>query len=984
MSYCVLYSADETDFSHLGLGVLSDTADEPLVTEERNGQFYLKLKYPTDGELFNELKSERIIKADAAADLPNQRFEITRITKPSKGIVTVEAKHYSHRTEKMQLKPEVEFDGVAQLALYAWRDNMVDEHDFTVFSDIEHTTSGKWSIDRVSNARRALGGVSGSMLDMYGGEYRFDNNHIQLLQARGTDNGVMIAYGKNLTDLQQEEEIENTYTSVYPYSVRQNDDGSEDLITLPEYFVDSPHAENFAKRRIMLLNLSDEEIFEEAAMRTRTENYIEANNIGVPNVNLKVSFLDLSKTVDYKHLKFVEKISLCDWVTIYFEKLGVHTRAKVIKTVWNVSQERYETIEVGAARASLSSNIKSEVDQTIERVIRTLNTVQLAADGTTRVFRGDEEPLNGKENDIWFKPVGNGEVEMHIHDGVQWNFEELSAGSLAGTLNFGNLNVINFIADNITGGRLNLANDLQIMNGDQVVLHVDPQSGQVVGNFSRLQLNFKDVATGEDVDAAVQDKATQQDVQNAVSDKATQQDVQNAVQDKVTADDITEAIKDLPTSESVNALLTDYETALKQYADAKAEAERAEAEAYADGKISDETQERIQATQKALQDAIDYVDETTTGLMSDTEVQALLNDYEQVFQTYADTVAELEREKAEVYADGRVSDEERERLEQAQANLDEAKTHAQTILDLLEIGSKNLLRRIDIEQGWLRGSDGTIVKNRSEYDQTSGFIDVREYNHLTISLHGHIDETFTDEYAGKVVAYDENQNYIERVGDLIRWRSPNQRTIEIPNTASYVRVQLFWLDGYPELYKIEAGTKKTDWTPSPEDIIDSLNQKADGEMVNELTVGVGDLFEQMEEKVQISEFQQFIEDYEERMNIESQEIQQAQSDLSAITSRTAGIEVELGNMSQSLNFLTTTITQAEEGVLVHSDSENTGILVGSNRISFFDGGTEVAYVANRQLRIEHGIFTKTMQVGNVKMENLPNSEVLAFQNVGQG
>lgn len=499
MTKPILYKANETNFERLGLGVLNDNA-EAFTIEKRNGEFYFEMKYPIDGKLFKELKNERIIKADVSMNLKNQRFEIVRITKPSKGLVTVYADHIHYQSEKSQLKPEVPFSGSAHLALNTWRENIVGEHEFTTYSDIDFASSGKWTINRHKSARRALLGTAGSMLDIYGGEYRFDNTHIQLLQARGNDTGSLIAYGKNLTELEQEEQIANTYTSVYPYSVILKEDETEELVTLPEHFIDSEHVDNFARRKILLVDFSDEQIDNVADLRSRAESYIVSNNIGVPSVNLRVKFVDLAKTQDYKHLKAIEQVNLCDWVTIYFEKFDIRRRAKVIMTKWNCNLDRYEEIELGDARAGLAESISTTVDGRLETVINRLNTVQLAADGKTKIFRGTETPVNASDGDVWFKPIAEGGREMHIFDGAEWQLEEYSAGSLTGTINFANLNAINFIADNISGGRMNLANDLSITNGDDLVLYIDPQSGQVVGNFSELQINFKDVATKEDLE----------------------------------------------------------------------------------------------------------------------------------------------------------------------------------------------------------------------------------------------------------------------------------------------------------------------------------------------------------------------------------------------------------------------------------------------------------------------------------------------------
>lgn len=403
----------------MGLGVLGD-AVSVLVTEERNGQFELKMEYPVDGLIYDELKNDRLIKADAGHYLKNQRFKIIRITKPLKGIVTVYGEHVSGLTADLSLRPNVTYNGNAQQALNAWSNGIVDNHPFIVSSDISTNGRGEWSIKDVKNARQALGGVDGSLLDTFGGEYLFDNYQIRLMAQRGVNSGALIAYGRNLTDLTQEESIADTYTSVYPYAVYQDDDNNEVLLTLPEYFIDSQYVGNYARRKILTVDFSEEDITTVAQLRSRAQSYMTANNVGVPDVNLKVEYIDLAKTLDYKDMQILEEINVCDTVSVYFEKFGINQNAKIIKTVWDDILKRYDSIEIGNARASLSDSINATVDGKVERVARRLNTIQLQADGMKLIYRQATEPPAGTHvGDLWYQPDGVYE-NMYQWDGAIW------------------------------------------------------------------------------------------------------------------------------------------------------------------------------------------------------------------------------------------------------------------------------------------------------------------------------------------------------------------------------------------------------------------------------------------------------------------------------------------------------------------------------------------------------------------------------------
>ncbi len=426
----ILYKANETDFTHFGLGPLND-AVSILVTEERNGIFELEMKYPVSGGRFKDLKNDRIIKADAGHNLKDQRFKIIRITKPLKGIVTVHAEHVSYLSQDLALKPKVTFSGNAQQALSTWKANLIDDNPFIVSSDITTTSGGTWTIDEVENPRRALGGVSGSILDKYGGEYRFDNYQIRLMRQRGVNSAALIAYGRNLTDLTQEEEIANTYTSIYPYAVYRDDDGNEHLLTLPEFYIDSEHVNNFARRKILAVDFSQDEIKTVTALRSAANTYITANSVGVPKVNLKISYVDLAKTLDYKNQAVLEEVNLCDNVPVYFEKFGINTTAKAIKVVWDDIRKHYDSVEIGEARSSLSQAINTTVDGRVSHVEKKVNIIQLQADGMKLIYRQVDRPPNGSHvGDLWYQPNGIYEI-MYQWDGSDWkeilNTQDLDA-----------------------------------------------------------------------------------------------------------------------------------------------------------------------------------------------------------------------------------------------------------------------------------------------------------------------------------------------------------------------------------------------------------------------------------------------------------------------------------------------------------------------------------------------------------------------------
>ena len=428
MKYPILYAPDATDFFNMGLGPLT-TSLTATVSEERNGSFILEAEVLTDDAIYPLLEHNAILKADAGHTLKDQRFKIKRIVPTDKGTATIYAEHVSYLSQELSLKPEITIKSLnANAAIGRWKSSLNETNPFVVDSDITTTGSTKWRIDKVANPRQALGGVEGSLLDVYGGEYRFDNYHISLLKKRGTTANTVLAYGRNITSFEQELNITDTYTSVYPYAIYTDENDNEQMVTIDGYVVDCENVSAFPNRVVKIVDFSNEfdhdEVPTKAKLKTLAEQYVTANDFGTPKVSIKVSFVDLSKTADYAEYQALEEVNLCDDVRVIFPKLGVDTVAKVTRTVWNVLSESYDEIEIGEKRASLSSIINDQGKQ-IGEAEKNANGAIIAANGKNTIFfglygaDGLGEPVANKLGDTWYKPNGE-DTETYIWNGTIW------------------------------------------------------------------------------------------------------------------------------------------------------------------------------------------------------------------------------------------------------------------------------------------------------------------------------------------------------------------------------------------------------------------------------------------------------------------------------------------------------------------------------------------------------------------------------------
>lgn len=361
--YPILFPKTAKIFNTNGLGRLTE-ATACKVTEERNGQYELQLTYPITGRLYKDIELEMIVACVPAVDSTVQAFEIYRITKPINGLVEIYAQHISYRLSRILTTGEsyAASPTACESAINSLKTKAIlapnQTFDFSFWTDNKTVAQFKKSIP--TSVRSRLGGSEGSLLDQFGGEYEWDNFTVKLHKERGTHTNITLRYGKNLTDLTQEEANDGMVTGVLGYWKNQDD------IVTGSIQLASNHA-NYATEKIISVDFSQQLGTETRPSVDKINNLaqIYANSHNVPNVSLKVSFVDLSKTEEYKNVAPLEKLHLCDYVTVDFPKLKVRATARVIKTVYDVLLEKYETLEIGDTLRTLSEAVTDTLAETI-------------------------------------------------------------------------------------------------------------------------------------------------------------------------------------------------------------------------------------------------------------------------------------------------------------------------------------------------------------------------------------------------------------------------------------------------------------------------------------------------------------------------------------------------------------------------------------------------------------------------------------------
>ena len=378
----ILYDSTEKQFMTNGIGTLAD-AISCTVVEERNGSFELEMEYPLGGINYDEIRNNRIILAMPSDGQKAQPFRIFKITRPIGGVVKIYAVHLSYDLSGIPVAPFTAND--CPSALNGLKSNSMIANPFEVWTDI--SGSGKYKQNSPASFRSRLAGTDGSILDSFGkgAELEFDRLTVKVHQNRGRDNGVTIRYGKNLTDLKQQESIENVRTGVIAYWYKE-ENNTQDVIVGEIQYLEN-HAD-YPKENIHVLDCSAdfEKKPDKQQLNTRAKQYIKANNIGVPKVSIDVSFIQLWQTEEYKNIVSIERVSLCDTVHVVFEKLGVNAVAKVIKTEFDVLNERYIKITLGEAKSSFGEAIREATKSTIQPLVKSM--VNIAVSNATANISG--------------------------------------------------------------------------------------------------------------------------------------------------------------------------------------------------------------------------------------------------------------------------------------------------------------------------------------------------------------------------------------------------------------------------------------------------------------------------------------------------------------------------------------------------------------------------------------------------------------------
>ena len=346
----ILYEKDEVAFTSNGLGRLRDTISA-VVVEERNGVYELDLEYPMDGANFDLIQCGRIIAVTHDDTKSIQPFDIVSYSKPIDGVVTFHCVHISYRQTGMV----VAGTNINSLAdAFTLLSTAEPSNPFAYSTDITSTAYMSSADGVPRSVRQLLGGIEGSILDSYGGEFEFDKWNVILHASRGQYRDFAIRYGVNMLDFNDESDYLPTYNSCIPYWIGQDTDGAQ--VVVKGNRVDSGYASYRGDTICVPLDLTEkfEDIPTTAQLETMASQYMTANSTSLPRQTITVDFIRLQDFEEFKDYESLLQCNLCDSISVIFPNYNTSAVFKIVKTEWDVLEGRYLSMELGSLATTLA------------------------------------------------------------------------------------------------------------------------------------------------------------------------------------------------------------------------------------------------------------------------------------------------------------------------------------------------------------------------------------------------------------------------------------------------------------------------------------------------------------------------------------------------------------------------------------------------------------------------------------------------------
>lgn len=391
----VLYDKYETDFLSNGLGQLGDCLT-CTVTEEINGIYELELTYPMTGAYYEQLiNCGGVIACTHDHNGDVQLFDIYKYSAPIDGIVTFYASHVSYRLSDYIWSDPIALSDSHSPFYYIFQKWSFDSryayfkplgtfrfYDETTclpisYNAFVHRPNSSYVVrDAMFNTSDNNGYRPGSVMQIWKGEWKFDNFNAYYYDKRGVDRGVQIRYGKNMSGVNRERDtgeivsaiIAQSSAYVYNavYSTKFETDISPWYANGEQVYSDNNEVFYLRPRIVhaIIMDISSE--FETVPTQAQVDafckNYMSKNSTWRANDNITVDFLDLYGTPEYENIQGLTDCRLGDFVSILYPQLGIVSNGvEIMSLTYDVLAETVTQMQLNTIKTTLAQVILDSI-----------------------------------------------------------------------------------------------------------------------------------------------------------------------------------------------------------------------------------------------------------------------------------------------------------------------------------------------------------------------------------------------------------------------------------------------------------------------------------------------------------------------------------------------------------------------------------------------------------------------------------------------
>lgn len=173
-------------------------------------------------------------------------------------------------------------------------------------------------------------------------------------------------------------------------------------------------------------------------------------------------------------------------------------------------------------------------------------------------------------------------------------------------------------------------------------------------------------------------------------------------------------------------------------------------------------------------------------------------------------------------------------------------------------------------------------------------------------------------------------------------------------------------------FMLVRGNKTGDWQESEADKASNLDSKADGAFTVEQLNAIAEEQRLMKANLEAAASLQEVQDKAKELLDQIKKIEDGQkvSEQTMISNanRVVQILAKLENVQLVTEAITQYMSYSNDGLVIKMKDGTSSVRVTTDRIAFYSGGTETAFISQGYLQIESGVFTLRLRIGSFLFE----------------